>query len=291
MSVQLSFFYQLIKSRIVYLVLVTTAAGFYLGYENQATIFNWKRFLLTLLAAGLSCAGVCALNQVIEWKKDLKMKRTAERPIPSGKISPFAGGVFSLGLTFAGCFIMYVEIDWFMALGAAVTGFLYLAVYTPLKKVTWLNTVVGAIPGALPPVGGWYAVSGNLELPAWSLFLILFIWQHPHFYIIAWRFREDYALGDFKMLPVVERSGKQTFFQIRLFSLLLLPASMVPIGMGLVGKGYLSISLLLNAWFIYNAFRMSKIKTEAMSIRFLKVTVFYLPLLLLGMLADKQLLN
>ena len=208
---QIKPYYELTKSSIVYLVLVTTAFGYYLGGNAPVSVLH---FFWTLFSTGLVCAGVCGLNQVIEWKDDLKMKRTQTRPIPRGAISPYSGFLFSFFLTLMGLLLMFYFIGPLMALGGVVTGLLYLTIYTPLKKITWLNTFVGAIPGSLPPVGGFLARTGEINLDAWLVFLLLFFWQHPHFYIIAWICKDDYALGGFKMLPNVTSTGKKHFYSI-----------------------------------------------------------------------------
>ena len=217
-------FYELTKSSIVYLVLITTAFGYYLGEASRVISGH---FFWTLFSTGLVCAGVCGLNQVIEWKDDLKMTRTKNRPIPRGDLTPPAGFFFSFLLAMLGLGLMYFLIAPLLALGGLVTAVLYLAIYTPLKKITYLNTLVGAVPGSLPPMGGWLAATGEIGLGGWLLFLLLFCWQHPHFYVIAWMCKEDYLAGGFKMLPSRKAGGRGTFAQIIIFSFLLVGASLL----------------------------------------------------------------
>ncbi len=280
---QIKLYYQLTKSSIVYLVLVTTAFGYYLAGNDSISI---SHFFWTLFSAGLVCAGVCGLNQVIEWKDDLKMKRTQNRPIPSGAISPYSGFLFSFSITLIGLLLMFHFIGPLMALGGVVTGLLYLAVYTPLKKITWLNTIVGAVPGSLPPVGGWLARTGEINLETWLIFLLLFFWQHPHFYIIAWICKDDYKLGGFKMLPNVTSTGKKTFTQLLVYSFLMVITSFFLVELEKLGIIYLLGTVLLGAWFLWQAIKVFKNRTTDLSKHFLKVTVLYLPLLFLIALLD-----
>ena len=167
-----------------------------------------------------------------------------------------------------------------------LTSFLYVLVYTPMKKVSWLNTSIGAIPGAIPPMGGWAAARGELGVEAWVLFGILFAWQHPHFYAIAWMFKEDYAKAGFKMLPVIHPDGKQTFEQIFLFLILLIVVSTVPCFIGMSGRLYGIGALILGAWMAMVGINFIRSKTNIQAKELLKATVFYLPLLLLLIMVD-----
>ncbi len=274
---------ELTKPRILSLVLVTTTLGFFLGGKG---IHSFLKLFITLAGAGLVCAGASALNQYLERESDSKMVRTKNRPIPQGIISANDAMLFGIILILGGIFILATQINILTAFLSLLTAFLYVLVYTPLKKISWLNTSIGAIPGAIPPMGGWAAAHGDLNLGAGVLFLILFIWQHPHFYAIAWMFKEDYKKGGFKMLPVIEPDGKNTFRQIIFFSVLLIPIALLPTIIGMSGGiyfwGALTLSLSLCAIGLGSA--ASKSINDAQ--RLLKATVLYLPILLLLIMID-----
>lgn len=274
---------ELTKPSILTLVLVTTALGYYLGGNG---IPSWATLGLLLLGAGLVCAGSSTLNHYIEREYDIKMQRTKNRPIPSGKIPAAHAMYFGTFLILAGITILYLFINILCAFLSLLTAFLYIIIYTPMKRASWLNTTFGAIPGAIPPLGGWAAATGALSFDAGVLFLILFIWQHPHFYAIAWMFKEDYARGGFKMLPVVEPDGKKMFTHIVVSSLLLIPVSILPTLRGITGFIYLIGALILGVglYVISKQFQMDHSIINAK--RLLKATVFYLPVLLLLIIAD-----
>ena len=274
---------ELTKPRILSLVLVTTALGFFLGGKG---IHSFSKLFFTLLGAGLVCCGASALNQYLERGPDGKMNRTKNRPIPKGIIPANNAMLFGIILILIGIFILASEVNILTAFLSLLTAFLYVLVYTPLKKISWLNTSIGAIPGAIPPMGGWAAACGELNLGAWVLFLVLFIWQHPHFYAIAWMFKEDYKMGGFQMLPVIEPDGKNTFRQIVVFSILLIPAAILPTLIGMSGGiyfwGALTLSVVLCAIGLGSA--ASKSLNDAR--RLLKATVLYLPVLLVLIIID-----
>src|SRR3990167_1983382 len=224
-SPMIAAYIDLTKPRILTLVLVTTTLGFFLGGRG---IHSFIELFFLLLGVALVCAGSAVLNHYLERDIDAKMLRTRNRPLPMGVIQPADALIFGIVLILAGVFTLWWKTNLLTAFLSLLSAFLYVLVYTPMKRISWLNTTIGAIPGALPPVGGWAAASGNLESGAWALFLIMFIWQHPHFYAIAWMFRDDYRRGGFKMLPVVDPSGQKTFLQIILFALILIPVSGLP---------------------------------------------------------------
>ena len=226
------------------------------------------------------------MNQVMEWRADLQMRRTRLRPIPRGDLSPAEGWIFGGILVAIGLLIMYGKISSLMALGAAVTGFLYLAIYTPLKKITWLNTLIGAIPGALPPVGGWLAATGQLDFQAWILFALLFFWQQPHFYIIAWIYQSDYERSPFEMLPSVKSIQGSTFFQMGIYSIFTVATSILLYKWTSVQLPYLIGATLVGAWFLFETYCIWHTRTHKQARRFLKATVFYLPLLFTAFLLD-----
>jgi protoheme IX farnesyltransferase len=216
------------------------------------------------------------------------MMRTRSRPIPAGIIPPAHALSFGVLLVLSGTGLLLWQVNLLTAFLAILTAFLYVIVYTPLKKLTWLNTLIGAIPGALPPVGGWAAASGTLDVGAWVLFLILFIWQHPHFYAIAWMYREDYNRGGFKMLSVVEPSGDSMFRQVIGFSLVLIPVTILPCLIGMAGGTYLIGSLLLGVFMLRASSIAAKTRTLADARNLLKASVLYLPLLLLLIVVDAK---
>lgn len=274
----------LTKVRITALVLVTTAAGFLLasGERLDLALLGW-----TLLGTGLAASGAAALNQVLERDADAKMQRTAARPIPSGRMSAAHGLWVGVGLAFAGAGLLAALVNGLTALLALTTVILYVGVYTPLKRMTPLNTIVGAVPGAIPPVMGWTAVTGELGLPAWVLFAILFLWQLPHFLAIAWIFREDYRRGGFPMLPVVDPDGRATGRQVALYCAALIPVSLVPTFLGLTGAIYFFGALALGLGFLGFGLMMALRRRGKEARRVLLASVTYLPLLLALLVVDR----
>ncbi len=268
--------FKLTKPEIVFLVLITVLAGYVLAAAAQPSPFHWTLLLAALAGSALSCAGVAALNHVIEWRRDLTMPRTRKRPIPSGLVSPFMGGAFGGLLWSAGLAILFSFVSHGMAYGSLLTGLLYLLVYIPLKSVTAFNTTIGAIPGAMPILGGWYAFHGSLSVTAWILFLILFFWQHAHFYIIAWMYRDDYDGGGFKMLSRGDQTGRKTFFWIWLSSIFLL-VTVAALAPGVRHEWvYFFGSVLLALWYGRSLIRANRTRSPADSKNFLKVTAFYI---------------
>lgn len=275
----------LTKPRILTMVLVMSAAGFFLGAKSLQPL---DTFIIMLLGTALSSGGAAVLNNYIERDSDLLMDRTKIRPIPQGIISPPEALEFGITLVLMGVGLLAWQVNLLTGFLSLLTVFLYVLVYTPLKRVTWWNTVVGAIPGALPPMGGWTAATGSLDLGAWLLFLILFVWQHPHFYAIAWMYKDDYARGGFKMLPVVEPDGLSTFRQVIGFSLLLLPVSLLPAFFGMAGQVYawgmlgLGLSMLIIGWNLFKSHSVQDAK------KLLRASVIYLPLFFILILCDRS---
>lgn len=281
----MSAYISLTKPRILVMVLVMTAAGFYLGAKG---VFSFNTLLITLLGTALSSGGAAVLNNYIERDCDLKMHRTKRRALPAGLVVPNEALSFGLTLVLLGVALLAWQINLLTGFLSLLTVFLYVLVYTPLKRITWWNTVIGAIPGALPPMGGWTAATGNLDLGAWILFLILFIWQHPHFYAIAWMYKEDYERGGFKMLPVVAPDGRSTFLQVIWFSLILIPASLLPTLFGIAGAFYawgVAVSGLVMFALGINLWRTRSIHDARV---LLKASVIYLPLFFILILCDKN---
>lgn len=277
---------ELSKPRILILVLVTTTIGYYLGGKGFMGI---SFYLPLLLGVAFACAGSSALNHYLEREYDSKMQRTQNRPIPSGIILPSRALAFGIFLVLLGIAILYTQLNMLTAFLTLLTSFLYIMVYTPMKRVSWLSTTVGAIPGGIPPLIGWAAATGTLNFDAGMLFLILFIWQHPHFYAIGWMFREDYKKAGFKMLPCVEADGKRTLLHVQGFASALLPASLIPTLTGMSGHFYLVGALLsgIALLFVTDLFVRSKSHTDAKNL--LKATIVYIPALLFFIVLDSAL--
>lgn len=279
----LSAYVELSKPRILILVLVTTTIGYYLGAQG----FREELFYLrVLIGVALACAGSSALNHYLEREYDSKMERTQNRPIPSGVILPSHALTFGVSLVLAGVAFLYTQVNMLTAFLTLLTSFLYIMVYTPMKRVSWLNTTVGAVPGAMPPLLGWSAATGTLTFDAGMLFLILFIWQHPHFYAIGWMFREDYKRAGFKMLPCLEEDGQRTFAQIQGFASVLIPVSIIPTLTGMSGYVYLVGALLSGIAFLFVTNLFVRSRSHADARKLLRATVAYIPVLLLLIVLD-----
>ena len=276
-------YFELTKPSITFMILISTALGYYLGSDNTIDL---KRFFFTLLGSGLVSSGAGALNHFAEMETDRLMTRTSQRPIPTGLITPDHARVFGITFVLIGALLLYVFIDPLTALLALITALLYIFIYTPLKKMTWLNTSIGAIPGSIPPLGGWVAASGTLEPEAWVLFAILFFWQHPHFYAIAWMCKDDYAAADFKMLPVIEPDGTRTMRQIFWHLLLMIPVSLLPVVEGSLGMIYLIGVTIISCGFFISAIPLAKDRSHKSALLLLKASVFYLPALLIIIMID-----
>ena len=277
-------YFELTKPGITFLILVSTALGYVLG---NAGTFNYYHFMLTLLGSCLVSSGSGVLNHYAELESDRLMHRTRYRPLPTGIILEKQAIIFGLFLILLGVLILYLFINSLTAVLALSTAVMYLFIYTPLKKITWLNTSIGAIPGAMPPLGGWVAATGRLDPEAWILFAILFLWQHPHFYAIALMFKDDYEKANFKMLPVVEPDGSRTNRQIIWHSILLIPVSIMPVYMELLDMFYFYVALGLSIIYMMSGFLLAK-KYSAQNARLvLKVSVLYLPALFLTIIIDK----
>lgn len=229
------------------------------------------------------------LNNYLERDLDAKMVRTRGRALPAGLIEPHRVLTMGVGLVLFGVLLLAWKVNLLTGFLVLMAGFLYVLVYTPLKRISWLNTSFGAIPGAIPPLAGWVAATGQLGPGAWVLFAILFAWQHPHFYAIAWIFRDDYRAAGFKMLPVVEPSGKRMFCQTIVFSILLLVVSLLPTVVGLTGRPYFCGALLGGMLMVAVALRFAREREVADARRLLKATILYLPALLLLITLDASL--
>lgn len=277
---------ELTKPRITWLILMSTAVGYYFGHP-QGQPWNLLAIFHTILGTGLIASGTAALNQWYEREADRLMRRTLHRPIPSGRLAAPRAFWFGVALSLAG----FAELAWGVNLLAGLLGLFtlcaYLFLYTPLKQRSHLSTVIGAFPGAMPPMIGFAAAAGTLTLEAWVLFAILFFWQFPHFLAIAWMYREDYARAGIVMLPVVQPSGEATARQIVLYSLTLIPVSMVPSLLGMSGGWYFFGALALGLAFLYSGVRVAHDRTILGARRVLLFSVIYLPLIFGLMLLDR----
>jgi protoheme IX farnesyltransferase len=274
----------LVKARLTFLVLLTTLVGYYVGARGA---MDYLRMLHTLLGTALLACGAAALNQLWERDHDALMRRTADRPLPSGRLQPDTVLVFGGVLSISGLIYLSLAVNLLTSLLGAVTLASYVWIYTPLKRVTWLNTAVGAIPGALPPLMGWTAARNELTGEGWALFAILFFWQIPHFLAIAWMYRDEYEKAGFVMLPSVDPGGFRTGRQAVSHTLGLLIVSLTPFLAGLAGRLYLFGAVILGAMFVFYAVQFSRQLTRQRARQLFLVSILYLPLLLGLMVFDK----
>ena len=280
----ISDFLALTKPRVVVMVMITTMVGFYLGSSNGTDIL---RLVETLVGTGLAAGGTLALNQYIERDLDARMERTRTRPLPSGRLQPVEAMAFGAGLAAAGLLLLALRVNTLSGLVTALTVVTYLFWYTPMKRLSPLCSVVGAIPGALPPVTGWVAAAGGFGAGAWVLFAILFLWQLPHSLAIAKLYSEDYARAGFRLLPIVDRDGHSTERQVVNNCLALLVVALLPTLVGLTGQIYFASALLLGIGLLVCGIGMVRAGTPAAARRVLFASLVYLPLLLAIMAADK----
>ena len=269
---------ELTKPRITVFILMSTAVGFLCGIHG-ANHWNLITLLHTIIGTALIASGTAALNQWYEREADAKMNRTKARPIPSGRVSPRQALSFGAFLSVAGFIELWLGANLLTGLLGLFTMASYLLVYTPLKQRSPHSTTIGAIPGAMPPLIGFAAAAGTLTAEAWILYAILFLWQFPHFYAIAWMYREDYAKAGIQMLPVVEPDGESTARRILFFSILLIPVSLLPKFMGDAGNLYLAGALALGLYFLYAGVRVAFDRTRIRARQVLLASVVYLPLL------------
>jgi protoheme IX farnesyltransferase len=284
---------ELFKVRVTSMVVLTAWAGFYLGsMRSGITSIHWG-LLQALLGITLVSCGASVLNQVIERKTDAKMSRTAQRPLAAGRVGPLYGLVLGLACFAAGAVVLAWYTNPVTVMLTLLTGFSYVAIYTPLKRYTTLATFIGAFPGAMPPLLGWTAARGVIEWPAVALFAILFVWQFPHFMAIAWLYREDYAKAGIRMLPVVQPDGWSTACEALIYAVLMIPVSVVPFYLHLTGRFYLVTAVLLGLVYLAYTIRFARITralTTAESRKYarelLRASVIHLPLLLTVMMLN-----
>ena len=274
---------ELSKLNILSLVLVATFLGYYIGNNGVGEL---SRLIYTLLGTSLTAAGSGALNHYVERNPDKYMERTKNRPLPAGLISPLHVIIYGVFMTIGGSLLLVFKINLLTGFLSLLTAFLYVIVYTPLKRITWLNTSVGSIPGAMPILGGWTAATGEIGNMAWILFGIMYLWQHPHFYAIAWMCKDDYASANFKMLPVIEKDGSRTIRQIFWHLLLMIPVSLLPVVEGSLGYFYLFGVTIISCGFFLSAIPLAKDKSRKSALLLLKTSVLYLPVLLIIIIID-----
>jgi heme o synthase len=277
-------YWLLTKPEVNFLVLISVLAGFYLG---SAGPLRWLLLSSTLAGTLLVASGTATLNEYMERNYDAQMRRTANRPLPAGRLRPGEALIFGLILSAAGAVLLAIEVNTLASILAVLTLLSYLGIYTPLKRKSVLCTVVGAAPGAIPPLIGWAAARGSLSSEAWVLFLMLFLWQFPHFMSIAWMYRRDYARAGYLMLPPDDQEGRTMALQVVLFSGLLIPVSLIPALRGEVGLTYLLGAVVLGLLFVYYGARLAMGRSNALARRVLMASVIYLPLIYILMMASK----
>ena len=267
---------ELTKPRIAFMLVLTSAAGFYLG---AAKGFDVILFVNSMIGIALLAFGVATLNQVWERKTDALMERTAKRPLPTQKLSTTEALAFGVSLCLVAEIYLFFLVNGLTAILGLVVIVGYVLLYTPLKTRTSASTAIGAIPGAMPPLMGWTASANEISLGAWALFAMLFLWQFPHFLAIAWMYKEQYAKAGILMLPVIEPEGKITARQIVIFTVILLPVSLAPFFLGFAGLIYLVGASLLGLWFLAVSIKTAREKTVEQARKLLLVSVLYLPLI------------
>jgi heme o synthase len=276
---------EVLKLRLVFMVLVSSALGFFIA---DGGIRPEKLGLLFFMLLGclLAGAGTQVLNQVLEIEPDSKMLRTRNRPLPTGRMKPFSALIYGTLLVLTGVFLLFFQVNLLSAFLVLLTAFLYILVYTPLKQVTWLNTSVGAIPGAIPALVGFAANENSISLGGWILFFVLFCWQHPHFYAIAWIYKKDYQDGGFKMLSLFDPTGKKTGRQAVSFSILLILVSALLNVKGYAGGLYLLGAVCFGGLMLGKSIQMMKSTTETNARALLRASLIYFPALIILLILD-----
>ena len=275
---------ELVKARLTLLVLLTTAVGFYLGADSP---INFAALLHTVFGTAAAAAGAAALNQWWEYKLDALMHRTRSRPVPAGRMRPRDAVILGTALSIFGVIYLAFVCNALSAALAAITIITYIFAYTPLKRVSTFNTALGAVPGALPPMIGWAAARGTLNAGAWMLFAILFFWQLPHFFAIAWMYRDDYARAGFQMISSDDRTGERSASQSVFFCMLLFVVAGLPAFLGIATVFYLLAELVLGGVFIAVAMRFLKTRATSDARRLFITSIIYLPLLLGALVLSK----
>jgi protoheme IX farnesyltransferase len=277
-------FVTLTKPRVNLLVLVTTVIGFHLGNRSGT---DFALLFHTVVGTFLVASGAAAFNQVLERDVDSRMRRTMLRPLPDGRLGTREATIFAAAISVAGVLQLWLGANGLAALIAVATIASYALIYTPLKRVTSFATVIGAVPGALPPVIGWAAARGDLALEAWVLFAIVFFWQMPHVLAVSWLYREDYARGGIRVLPVEEPEGRSTSMQVVNYAAALIPVSLLPTVVGLAGRAYFVGAIVLGVFSLALAVRFAQQRTPERARQLFYASLVYLPVLWVLMLANR----
>jgi protoheme IX farnesyltransferase len=284
---------ELTKARVTTLIVLTAWCGYFFGAHRMGVPAWSLRLIQALLGIAMVSSGTAALNEVLESKVDARMRRTALRPLPSGRMTIAHAAMVGLALTLGGSIYLAIYTNLLTGLLVFLTSLVYLAAYTPLKKVSPVCTFVGAFPGAMPVVLGWTAARGKIEPGALILFAIMFVWQFPHFLSIAWLYREDYAQGDIRMLPVVDSDGKSTVWRILAYSAALIPVSLLPVALGMAGRIYLVGAIVMGVALFRVSMGMASPRLPATAPaskpsarRLLRATIIYLPALFALMMVN-----
>ena len=277
-------YFDLSKPGIGFYSVITTFAAFWLATSGPV---DYVLLLHTLLATGLVTAGGGALNQVMEIREDSEMRRTEKRPLPAGRVSANSALAFGVATSILGTLYLLLAVNALSALLAIGTLAGYLFIYTPSKKLTSLSTIIGAFPGAIPILIGWVAVTGSIDLRGWTLFVILFLWQIPHFLAIAWMYRKDYARAGFPMLTVIEPEGLSAAHQSVIYLVVLVPISLYPTILHLTGSIYFIGALVLGLGFLASGVMVAIKRTNTAARQMLFASIIYLPVLIVLMIIDK----
>jgi protoheme IX farnesyltransferase len=293
-GISLAALYETTKPRITRLVTITSAMGFGLAAlaYRPATVDLISGFIAAILGSGLAAAGANTLNQWMERSRDARMPRTMSRPLPTGRVSPMAVLMLGIELCLLGVALAWALVGIVPAAIIATTVLSYLLLYTPSKPGLWSSTWIGAVPGALPPVIGWACVAGTwsslAEVGPWALFTIMFVWQIPHFLAIAWMYKDDYAAGGYRVLPVVDRTGRWTWAMMVLWAAILLPVTVLPPLVMDVTPGIVAVpvALVAGGWFLWSTIRVTRSRTRADARKVLIVSVIYLPIVLMALVID-----
>ncbi len=276
---------ELVKARLTLLVLLTTAVGFYLGSQSP---INYMALFHVVFGTAAAAAGAAALNQWWERRADALMRRTRTRPIPAGRMRPLQAFILGIALSVFGVGYLAIVCNALSAALAAITIAIYILAYTPLTRASTATTAVGAIPGAIPPIIGWAAARGSIGAGAWSLFAIVFLWQLPHFFAIAWMYREDYSRAGFRMISSDDRSGERSASQSVFFCILLLVIAGLPAFLGIANFVYLGVELLLGGMFTAVAMRFLRMRNASAARLLFIASIAYLPLLLAALVLTKS---
>ncbi|HEX4697150.1 MAG TPA: heme o synthase [Candidatus Udaeobacter sp.] len=276
---------ELVKARLTLLVLLTTAVGFYVGSEGSV---DYMALVHVVFGTAAAAAGAAALNQWWERAADALMRRTRARPVPAGRMPPAQALVLGIVLCVFGVAYLALICNLLSSALTAITIAIYIFAYTPMKRASTANTAVGAIPGAIPPMIGWAAARGTIDLGAWSLFAIIFLWQLPHFFAIAWMYRDDYSRAGFRMISSDDRTGERSASQSVFFCILLLVIAGLPAFLGIVNFGYMAAEIVLGGLFVAVAMRFLRLRTRGAARSLFFASIIYLPLLLAALILTKS---